>query len=678
MARKKRSKTLPPPPRKLRPDMKPEAFRLLLLAGAMLTRNATAFEASKYRAEAHSRVASFGNIDTEKRTAEISFSSDVELERWPGFVEKLSHEKDAVDMSRMDAGAPLLFNHDWDTPIGVIESARIENGKGRATVRFGNSARAKEVFEDVRDGILKGVSVGYRISDFREEKRDGKTIVTATRWQPYEASIVSVPADITVGVGRAAAPAPISPTNPQTQHTMPRAELIAALKKRGISVPDNATDAELMALLERSLITPGDDKASGQTAERTRAKEIIEIGKQYKADDLARDFVASGKSVEEFRSELLEKINKRNAAANDANGDIGLSDKEVRQFSVVKLLRFIGALPEDQVRARAEAAFELEACAAAAAKASGRREVKGTMIPLDVLRAPFKTGERGVISVMSGSGYAGTGGNLIATELMTGSFVELLTNRSVILSLAQKLTGLQGKLDIPKQLTGAAGYWIGEDDSAPESDITFGSFGLDAKTVATKVEITRKMLMQPSLDVEAWTRRELAKRLGLTIDLAGFYGDGTANAPVGIKHTAGINGVNFAAVIPTYAELVAMETALENDNIDAASARYIINNAMRGAFKTAKKFPTATDSATIWEAGNTVNGTATERTNQIAAGDVFYGDFSELLVGMWGGLELTADPYSGSDKGRLRIVAMQDVDYAVSRPGSFCYGVKPA
>lgn len=655
--------------------MKPEALISLILAGALLTRNATPFEASKYRADAHSRTATFGNIDSEKRTAEISFSSDVELERWPGFVEKLSHEKDAVDMSRMDAGAPLLFNHDWDTPIGVIESARIENGKGRATVRFGNSARAKEVFEDVRDGILKGVSVGYRISDFKEEKRDGKTIITALRWQPYEASIVSVPADITVGVGRAATPP--SPTNPQTQNTMPRAEIIAALKKRGITVPDNATDAELMSLLERSLITPGEDKAAGQTAERTRAAEIIKMGTTYKADALARDFVASGKSVEEFRTALLENVSKRNGAANDANGDIGLSDKEVKQFSVVRLLRFIGALPEDQVRARADAAFELEACAAAAAKASGRREVKGTMIPLDVLRAPFNTGERGVISVKTDTGYAGTGGNLIATELMTSSFVDLLTNRSVILALAQKLTGLQGKLEIPKQLTGAAGYWIGEDDSAPESDITFGSFGLDAKTVATKVEITRKMLMQPSLSVEAYVRRELAKRLGLTIDLAGFYGDGTSNAPVGIKHTAGINGVSFAAVVPTYAELVAMETALENDNIDAASARYIFNNAMRGAFKTAKKFPTSTDSATIWEPGNTVNGTATELTNQIAAGDVFYGDFSELLVGMWGGLELTADPYSGSDKGRLRIVAMQDVDYAVARPGALCYGVKP-
>lgn len=659
--------------------MKPAAFRSLILAGALLTRNATGFEASKYRADAHSRTATFGKIDEEKRTAELSYSSDVELERWPGFIEKLSHEDGAIDGSRLDAGAPLLFNHDWDAPVGVVESHSVEKGKGRAVVRFSKSARGEEVFQDVKDGILKGVSVGYRISDFKEEKRDGKTIVTATRWQPYEISVVTVPADITVGVGRAATKPSISPEPEKSTPAMTRAQIIAALEKRGIKFNTDATDAELAAILERNFITGGEgDKAAGATAERTRAKEIIEIGTKYKADELAREFVASGKSVEEFRAAVLENVSKRNAAANDANCDIGLSDKEVRRFSIVKLLRAISALPEEMVRARAEAAFELEACAAAAAKVSGHRQVKGTMIPLDVLRAPFDSGRRDVMSVKTGSGYAGTGGKLVATELMTGSFVELLTNRSVLLGLANKLTGLTGKLEIPKQLTGAAGYWIGEDDAAPDSDITFGSFGLDAKTVATKVELTRKMLMQPSIDVEAFVRRELAKRLGLTIDLAGFYGDGTGNAPVGIKHTAGINGVDFAAAIPTFVELVAMETEIEADNIDDANGRYIFNRRMSGAFKTAKKFPTGNDSVTIWEPGNTVNGYSTEVTNQIANGDVFHGDFSELMVGMWGGLELTADPYSGSDKGRLRIVAMQDVDFAVSRAGSFCYGVKPS
>ena len=78
----------------------------------------------------------------------------------------------------------------------------------------------------------------------------------------------------------------------------------------------------------------------------------------------------------------------------------------------------------------------------------------------------------------------------------------------------------------------------------------------------------------------------------------------------------------------------------------------------------------------IWEPGNTVNGYRTEVTNQIVTGDVFFGNFADLIVGLWGGLDLTVDPYSLSKSGGLRIVVFQDVDFAVRRVESFCLGRK--
>ncbi|MNV06093.1 Phage capsid family protein [compost metagenome] len=128
---------------------------------------------------------------------------------------------------------------------------------------------------------------------------------------------------------------------------------------------------------------------------------------------------------------------------------------------------------------------------------------------------------------------------------------------------------------------------------------------------------------------------------------------------------------------PTYAELVQMETEIATDNADVNSMAYVMNAVARGAAKTTPKFADGTSVAAagvIWEPGNTVNGYRTEVTNQLTTGDVFFGNFADMIIAMWGGLDLIADPYSLSLKGGLRIVVFQDVDFAVRRVESFAYG----
>jgi len=205
--------------------------------------------------------------------------------------------------------------------------------------------------------------------------------------------------------------------------------------------------------------------------------------------------------------------------------------------------------------------------------------------------------------------------------------------------------------------------------------VNFGLVSLRAKTLAARSAITRRLLNQSSLGIEALVRENLARDLALALDYAGFYGDGLSNAPVGIKSTAGIGSVTFAGANPTFAELVGMETAVSLQNADVDSMAYIGNASFRGYAKSTKKFADASMN-TIWEQGNTVNGYNALTTNQVALGDVFFGNFSDLIVGMWGGLEVMVDPYTGSDKGQLKIVVMQDVDFAVRRAQSFVVGVK--
>jgi HK97 family phage major capsid protein len=383
--------------------------------------------------------------------------------------------------------------------------------------------------------------------------------------------------------------------------------------------------------------------------------------------------VSEGKTVDQFRTELLAEIEKRNTTLRQSNQPIGLSDQEVKEFSFVRLIR---ALTDPQnKRFREDAAFELEVCEAA--RSHRDKGPRGTLIPVDVLRAPVSAEAlRNIVSIKTGSGYTGTGENTVQTTLLASSYFELLRNRTSIMRLGTTLGGLVGDFDMPKQAAGAANAgWIGEDDDAPARNITFSQISLRPKTVAAHGAVTRKMLMQSSLDVEALLRRDLATCMAQAIDVAGYYGNDSGGAPRGIKETSGINVVDFNAVLPTWAELVAMETAVEVDNIDPAASVYVHNATMKGHFKTTQKFPATPTGATIWE-GNGVNGYRSEVTNQIAAGDVFFGDFSELIIGLWGGLDIIVDPYTHSTKGRIMISNFQDIDFEVRRPEAFTYGVR--
>lgn len=604
------------------------------------------------------RAATVSAIDVEKRTVELAFSSEAAVPRVWG-LEVLSHSPGAVVMDRLNDGAPLLLEHECEDQIGVVESVSIDaDRRGRAVVRFGRSELAEEIFTDVQDGIRKHVSVGYIIHDVELiETRDNDDVWTVTRWEPFEISIVAVPADISVGVGR-------SLEKPQEDEAeLPVENLIKPITEE-ISQMENVAVTAAPAVSNEAEIRRATE------AERARTRSILEMGEKFKAEDLARDAVKNNLSAEEFQRSLLDHVNGRaqrplNEQTADAN--IGLSEKESRNFSFMKVIRAL-AEPTDK-RAHEAAAFEFEASRAAADKMG--KNTENFVIPADVLTRAISTSK-------AGANAGETGGYGIATTLEAASFIDILRNRATIMQLGTTMGGLVGNIDIPKQVAAAQGYWLGEDADATESNLELGQIHLTPKTVAAYSEITRKLMIQSSLDVEALVRVDLAKALALTLDKAGYYGTGSDHQPLGIANQSGVNAVAFTGTQPTYAELVEMETQIALDNADVASMAYVGNAAFRGHGKTTLKFPGVNGSGTIWEPGNTVNGYRTEVTNQITTGDVFMGNFADLLIGLWGGLEMMVDPYTHSKKGRLRVVVFQDVDFALRRTQSFCVGRKPA
>lgn len=650
------------------------------------------------------RDAKVSGIDIEARTVELAFSSETEsVGRWFG-IEILGHEEGECDLSRLNNSSPLLWMHDWGDQRGVVvpNSARIDpDKKGRCKVKISRTEKGEKLFQDVIDEIVTKVSVGYSLDDVRlVGERDGIDVYRAS-WTPYEVSFVSIAADDTVGVGR-------SLEIPQEDGKRTKGD--AGTIERGTTAKNSTTeevrtmnekilrdgkgnlvramvdaDGKIIEVLEM-LEEAGADVRNAQTgaakAERERTASILHMGTQYDCRELAEKAVAAGDTVDAFRAAVLDHINTRGAkkpAGQPAqpsqrsgtplsemqSADIGLTDQEVRNYSIFRAVR---ALQPNATRAdREAAAFELE-CSETAQRQLGKT-AQGILIPQDVLNSrAFNAG--GAANTPNG---AQTGQNLVDTTFMGGSFIEMLRNRTTIMRLATTMGGLVGNVDIPRQTGGATAYWLGEGEDAQEGSPTIGQLTLSPKTLGAYTDITRRLLMQSSMDAEGIVRRDLVNAMAQAIDFAGYYGSGADDQPRGIKNYTGINAVDFAAALPTFKELVDMESLIAADNADIGQMGYIGNAAFRGHCKTTAKFGTGTES-TIWEPGNTINGYNTEISNQIAAGDVFFGNFADMLIGMWGGLDLTVDPYSLSKSGGLRIVVFQDVDFVLRRVESFCWG----
>lgn len=650
-----------------------------------------------------SRVMEVRSFDTSNRTVELAFSSEIEVERWYG-IEILDHDPSSVRLERLRDGGALLVDHDWTDQVGVIESVSIDaDRRGRAVVRFGRSARADEIFNDIVDGIRKHVSVGYRVlaAKLTETRDEWQDVYRITDWEPYEISIVSVPADSTVGVGRVldkpqdeqvtrkgktsdTLPAPVPKKTDSEVIRMEKILRDATGNLVRALVDENGNITQVLEVLERA----GDDARNaekrGRDAEQARVRSITEMGETYNARDLALKAIGDGTTAEAFQRSLLDHLNNPNSNKNEKDKPentrsgskplsempssvIGMDERDIRRYSIFNVVRAL-ANPNDANAQRA-AAFEIE-CSHAAQEQYGR-SAKGILIPDDVLRA-FNAG--GAANTPTGSQ---TGANLVATDFLASSFIDLLRPRTTIMRLARTMGGLVGNVEIPKQTGGATAYWIGEGDDAQETVPTIGQLGLTPKTVAAYTDITRRLLMQSTPDAEAIVRGDLVNAIAQAIDYAGYYGSGTANQPLGLANYTGINAVDFAATNPTYAEIVQMETEIAADNADVNSMAYVVNARGRGAAKTTPKFTAGTsvaDAGVLWENGNTMNGYRAEVTNQIADGDVFFGNFADLVVGMWGGLDMTVDPYTLSKSGGLRIVVFQDVDFALRRVESFCLG----
>lgn len=588
-------------------------------------------------------------VDSENRTVSLAFASEFPVERWWG-KEVLDMSPASIRLDRLRSGGPLIMDHDTTDQVGVIESVEIGVDRvARALVRFGRGARADEVFNDVVDGIRRNVSVGYVIhrAVLQEEGDDGD-VYRVTDWEPYEITICSVPADPSVGVGRATEENPVVQIIERSEPKMPEGNKIN----------------------EQELIARG--TSEGVQVERKRVAEITAMGaqfRQYGGDKMAGEAIQSGKGSDEFRAQLLQHV----AAAPKPTADIGLTDGEVRGFRFLRLMNAL-ANPQDK-KAQDAAAFEME-CSRAVAESMGRSP-QGFFVPNDVIRSQHRA-----LNV----GTATAGGNLVATDLLSQDFIELLRNAMVLSGLGVRtLSGLVGNIAIPRQTGGATAYWVTEGNAPTTSQLAVDQVAMSPKTVGAYTDITRKLLLQSSLDVEMMVRQDLAITLGLELERAAINGSGSGAEPKGILNTVGIGSVagGTNGLAPNWGHIVDLETNVQVANAAVGSLGYLTNAKVRGKLKKTEKAAGATVGNFVWEKDSEpLNGYKAAITNMVPSvldkgsstgicSALLFGNFADLVIGLWGALDITVDPYSNSTSGTVRIVTLQDADVAVRHAASF-------
>lgn len=591
------------------------------------------------------------NIDQEARTVEVAFSSETEVMRWFGR-EVLDHNPESIRLGRLESGGAVLMDHNRSDQVGVVDSVRIDSDrKGRAVLRFGRSQRANDVFNDVVDDIRRNISVHYIIHKYERTKgADGAPdLIRVIDWEPTEISIVSVPADASVGVGRS--DETTNKLESEGNTMTDKIETPAEEKREVPAAPALQTPAAEQR--QAPAAVPQINVEQVRSEERQRVAAITQAAGDAPWDlsALAREAIEGGQSVDQFRAAAFDFAQSQPAPAAAAMG-AEMLQSEKREYSLVRAIS--AQLSGDW----SDAGFEREVSQELGR--SGGVVGGGLMVPMSIF-----SGERSDTTDIAG---------LIGTNHMGNQFIDALKANTLLGRLgARFLSGLNGNVSFPKKTASASFGWLAEAAGATPSDVTVGNVSLSGKHVGGVVPMTFEAMRQSSPAIEQIVREDMLSGMALAIDAAGFNGTGASNQPTGILNTAGVQTVTLADVggkVPTFAEIVQMEGLLDEANALNGNLGYAFRPSIHSALKTAKK---DAGSGEFVISGGETNGYAAHSSTQLPAAASLFGNFSDVMVGLWGMVELI--PERDSATGGLTIGCHQMADVAVRNAVSFVKGV---
>ncbi len=582
------------------------------------------------------------------RTLSVAFSSEEPVERFFG-TEILDHNSRSIRLGRLEGMGSLLVNHDPNDLVGKVESVEIGQDRvARAKVRFGKSDRAEEIYQDVKDGIRSGVSVGYHIHTLEEEESDGdEKSFRATDWEPMEISLVSIPADASVGVGRSVDDEFVTRMKTITKEVNEMNDKVEVVNE-----PAPSVDVEQI-------------KKDARRGEVSRVQDLIALGEKFSKADLARQYIDEGKTVEQMRKTILDDYEAPSPSVQSAPDNLDMEPKDKRNYS---LFRAIHASASGDW---SKAGLEREASAEISKRLN--KEPRGFFAPNDI--------DWGKRDLTVGTNTAG--GFLKGTDHMASDFVDALRPRLVLSDLGARIMGgLTGDVAIPAMNAKTTVYWVAESGAPTEGAPTVRQITMSPKTVGAYVDISRKLSLQSDPSAEQIFRDDMVNQVASAIDTVGINGGGS-NEPTGILQTAGIGsvaiGTNGGA--PTWASVVDNVKEVAVDNALNGSLAFLTNPQVVGKMRQTAKV-SSTDSVMIMGESDTLMGYRVAQTSNVpstltkgstsgSCSAMIFGNFNDLIIGQWGGTDILVDPYTGSSTATVRVTIFQDVDIAVRHAQSF-------
>ncbi|ECR0053886.1 major capsid protein [Salmonella enterica] len=631
---------------------------------------------------------------------EIAFSSEQPYQRrfWDEqnqemvvLDEILVHTPEAVDLSRLNNNAPLLFNHIFDNHIGVVCNARIDaDNVGRALVKFSkHGTLANDIRNKVIEGTMEKISVGYDIKEYRIDYAKGQLIVT--KWAPFEISFVTVPADDTVGLNRSLntitvnleakrdmtkeqieeikneEPAQVEETpveenkEPEVEKTQERQveenkedENLEDGKdaKHPESVDDDSsTVRETEEVKEEREAAPVEEEKTEEVAERSEEdeEEIREIARELNIDDeeLKRALAIKDMTPEAFRTKALNNIT--NAQRN--NEQINKEQIMEKTFDLNNVIR---SLVDGEALGANEAEFS--AMAATATMQRGRAARGGSVfVPAAAMRAAAAGNTKADLTAITDE------------KLMTESYIEMLMPESVLGRLGVTvLSGLNSPIAVPKMTASSveAFGFVDENGSAPESKATFSNVKLSPKTFAGGNPISRQSLKTVP-GIATLITDHINKAVRIKLEQLILSDKENARGPAGLVKQLVDGGRVEKKAAFSYKDFLKEIAKLTDAGVPAQAIKFAMSGATAAELESTLKDNGV--SGYIIENGK-LAGYEVVTSGVIPADHIVLGDFSGITIGEWGGLELDMDDTTYRAQSAIVPRIWVDLDYVVTQP----------
>ncbi|ENA5555676.1 phage major capsid protein [Shigella boydii] len=633
---------------------------------------------------------------------EIAFSSEQPYQRqfWDEqnqemvvLDEILVHTPEAVDLSRLNNNAPLLFNHNFDNHLGVVCDARIDaDNVGRALVKFSkHGTLANDVRNKVIEGTMEKISVGYDIKEYHIDYTKGQLIVT--KWAPYELSFVTVPADDTVGLNRSLntitvnleakrdmtkeqieeikeeqEPAQVEETpveenkEPEVEETQERQveenkedENLEDGKdaEHPESVDDDSsTVRETEEVKEEREAAPVKEEKTEKVAERSEEDEleIREIARELNINDeeLERALAIKDMTPEAFRAKALNNI--ANAQRNNEQIKDSKMEKTFDLNNVIRSLVDGAALGANEA--------EYSSMAAGAAMQRGRAARGGSVfVPAAALRAASEGNTKATLT------------DITDEKLLTESYVEMLLPQSVLGRLGVTvLSGLNAPIAVPKMTTSSvdAFGFVDENGAAPESKAEFANVKMAPKTFAGGNPISRQSLKTVP-NIATLITDHINKAVRIKLEQLILSDKDNTRGPKGLVKQLVDGGRVAKKAAFSYKDFLKEIAALTDAGVPAQAIKFAMSGATAAELESTPKSDRGDAQGFILENGK-IAGYDVVTSGVIPADHIVLGDFSGIMIGEWGGLELDMDDTTYRAQSAIVPRIWVDLDFTVVQP----------